>query len=54
LSAGEIASLAGNAMHVRMIAVAMLVGFSIVDMTKFSAIVAKKNSQTQRSKLTGA
>ena len=50
LSAQELASLAGNAMHVRAVAVAMLIGLSFVDPNKFCALTTtRRNSKLKGS-----
>jgi len=53
LSSAEIARLAGNAMHVRAVGVAWLIGLGLIDRTAFSTVVAKNNGRKRTSKLVG-
>ena len=54
LSVNEIASLAGNAMHVRMIGLALLLALALVDTSKFKTDVSKSQIKGRKSKLVGA
>jgi hypothetical protein len=54
LRANQIASLAGNAMHIRMVGVAWLIALGLIDKNKFSSIVAKSQGAKRKTKLVGA
>jgi hypothetical protein len=55
LSVSEISCLAGNAMHVRMVGIAWLIGLSLVDKSKFvSEARGIKGGSSNKSKLVGS